>query len=655
MTSPISTRLFIEGLDITPDNQVLNFSNATAVGNYYGASSYEYNMARTYFTGPYASSATMEFVRDSNGQRPHLIGANLANIPFSQLQNINGPISLTFDKFTYSGNVNTAGAANLTEVASDVQNALNSNPQIAAGTTGDTITPETIDFTGTLSMSQLYVTSGGPLVVGGVISGPGVINGPNYDAQIIAHRGSPTSEHYSTFSNSGTASGALTETYGILHIGTLVSGQIKAGEELSVPGMPNTAIVQDLGGGNWLVNNAPQAVISGDFTVTAPALTVQSNQLQGVTENHDFLEVSVGGEYGFDQRPSSLGFAENGSTGTAADLLGLSKSSGAMDSSPGGQRVTIAQMMKQFIARAPDPFGSFQSAEPRLDGAFEHWQQHHPSYAFLPNNHKTTTPAGETPFAWNGGSGNWDTASAWNPLGPPAASSSASIGGTTTETIVVESPNDTAATVILDNPNASLDIGGAAGAQLTVANTLAIEQGTLGIDGLGTLDAAHIRIAAPKGSKAPATGVLRFPGGGTISATVENNGTIKAEGAAGSTVAFERAVTGNGAGSADISGGGTLEFAKKVVQNIDFGAAGGTLSLLDPTAFDAHGSGSIADFAAGDTISLAGHWHFHLLTKTSGTTHLTLTSGATTHTFDFIGAYNHFAIASGAKTTIKFA
>src|SRR6516164_2984244 len=100
MTSPISTRLFIEGLDITPDNQVLNFSNATAVGNYYGASSYEYKMALTYFTGPYASSATMEFVRDSNGQRPHLIGGNL-----SQLPNVNGPISLTFDGFTYSGNV----------------------------------------------------------------------------------------------------------------------------------------------------------------------------------------------------------------------------------------------------------------------------------------------------------------------------------------------------------------------------------------------------------------------------------------------------------------------------------------------------------------------------------------------------------------------
>ena len=172
MTSRFSTRLFIEGLDITPDNQVLVFSNATAVGNYYGASSYEYKEALTYFTGPYASSATMEFVRDSNSQRPHLIGANLAN---TQWAKVNGPISLTFDGFTYSGNVNTAGAANLTDVARDLQNALNSNLTITATTKGDTITPETVQFTGTLDHAQLYVTSVPPgVVVGGVISGQGV-------------------------------------------------------------------------------------------------------------------------------------------------------------------------------------------------------------------------------------------------------------------------------------------------------------------------------------------------------------------------------------------------------------------------------------------------------------------------------------------------
>ena len=196
MTSRISTRLFIESLDVTPDNQVLVFSNATEVGNYYGSSSYEYKEALTYFTGPYASSATMEFVRDSNSQRPHLIGANLGNIPFSQLQNINGPISLTFgfggSNFTYSGNVNTAGAANLTDVALDVQKALNSNLQVVAHTKGDSIVTKTVDFTGTLNRAQLYVTSvqsGGPVVVGESSLGPESSMG-----QPMKRRSSPSGE-----------------------------------------------------------------------------------------------------------------------------------------------------------------------------------------------------------------------------------------------------------------------------------------------------------------------------------------------------------------------------------------------------------------------------------------------------------------------------
>ena len=84
-----------------------------------------------------------------------------------------------------------------------------------------------------------------------------------------------------------------------------------------------------------------------------------------------------------------------------------------------------------------------------------------------------------TAFTWigptgTGGSGNWDTASDWNPLGPPMASDMASIGGTTTETIVVDNAQ-AVTSVILDNTNAEVAIGGATGAKLTVAHTLAIE------------------------------------------------------------------------------------------------------------------------------------------------------------------------------------
>jgi hypothetical protein len=220
---------------------------------------------------------------------------------------------------------------------------------------------------------------------------------------------------------------------------------------------------------------------------------------------------------------------------------------------------------------------------------------------------------------------------------------------------LVEIPNAVAATVILDDPHATVAIGGATGAKLTVAGTLAIEFGSVGVGGLGTLDATHIRIAAPKGSPTPTNGVLFFPGSGTIGATVENNGTIEAEGT-GSIVDFERKVIGKG--KADISGGATLEFTKRVEQTINFGAGGGTLELLDPL----HQTGHIAGFTTGDTISLAnspaGDWVFGTLTHpTKGTSDLTLTSGSEIHSLLFAGNYkqrNFNIAASGPNTTIQF-
>ena len=154
-----------------------------------------------------------------------------------------------------------------------------------------------------------------------------------------------------------------------------------------------------------------------------------------------------------------------------------------------------------------------------------------------------------------------------------------------------------------------------------------------------------------------------FPGSATIDATVDSNGTIKADGATGSVVDFAKTVTGKG--SADISGGGTLEFSKAVTANINFGpsysgtgqplSGGGTLHLLQP----GHQAGTIFDFAAGDTIALKGDWAFGSLSSASGVTDLTLKSGAgVSHTFDFAGTYSEseFAIASASgSTTIKFA
>jgi hypothetical protein len=82
-------------------------------------------------------------------------------------------------------------------------------------------------------------------------------------------------------------------------------------------------------------------------------------------------------------------------------------------------------------------------------------------------------------------------------------------------------------------------------------------------------------------------------------------------------------------------------------QNIDF-TGGGTLDLTDPNAF----WGEISGFATSDAIDLLGKWTFSRFSEVSGVGELTLASGATRHTIDFVGITKDvFHIASGATTT----
>ena len=108
----------------------------------------------------------------------------------------------------------------------------------------------------------------------------------------------------------------------------------------------------------------------------------------------------------------------------------------------------------------------------------------------------------------------------------------------------------------------------------------------------------------------------------------------------------------SGKGADTISGASTLEFDSTVGggQTIDF--SGGALDLIDPQGF----SGKIAGFASPDTIQLAGDWIFSSFSENAIGTHgtLTLSSGGTTQTFNFLGDYtaSDFSIASGATTII---
>ena len=405
-------RLYVVWQRIAPATSVLTFNSATAVANYFGTKgplSGLTSLADDFFAGYAGTSATISFTRFGLGQRPHLLGANISDLTLAQLQSINGSLALNFNGYIYSGQVNLSGVLGFSDVSSTIQTALNDNLQVAAMTAGSSIAPKSVSFMGYLKNAQLYITSisSGTIEIGGIISGPGITS-PGYFAQIINQlSGTPGGPgQYSTFARAGSVptTELMTETYGVLTVGTVNSGAVAVGQEVAgADVLPLTAIDGNLSGSGagstWIVNNAQK--VAGDVTTTAPPLTVAlsygNKPIKGATENNDFINVDPNSEFGFDQDPSSITYM----SGTAAAALGLTQASGAVDSSPGGQHDTTAQYMNNIVQNETNQFGSeanqFGSIEtniPRAAPALAAWAQSNADdgYQFIHSTSNTTGP-----------------------------------------------------------------------------------------------------------------------------------------------------------------------------------------------------------------------------------------------------------------------
>ena len=172
------------------------------------------------------------------------------------------------------------------------------------------------------------------------------------------------------------------------------------------------------------------------------------------------------------------------------------------------------------------------------------------------------------------------------------------------------------------------------------------------------LDNSGIGLGASTASHIDNAGLFEKTGGtgaSAIAPAVTNTGTIEVT---SGTLDLMRAAIGTGTNT--ISGASTLEFdaavsSSKTVgsQNIGF-TGGGTLDLTDPQAF----WGEISGFATTDVVELLGSWAFSGFSENSDGTlaTLTLVSGATKHSFDFVGSYTQgdFKITSGATSTITY-
>jgi hypothetical protein len=223
----------------TPQFGVLTFNNQTAVANWYGATSYEATLASEFFS-TYGSAANMLFTRfPGEGVRAHLYGANNSNMTLAQLQAINGTITITSQGYNFSGSVNLENVTSFAGAASAIQTALNKNLPVAATTTGSSIAPVSVSFTGNIGAGTgsaviLNVTSisSGSIQIGALISGNNISPNMQICSQVSGTPGGVGIYTLYVPNPAGTTSSeTMTETYGVLTVGSATSGTVADGEQ----------------------------------------------------------------------------------------------------------------------------------------------------------------------------------------------------------------------------------------------------------------------------------------------------------------------------------------------------------------------------------------------------------------------------------------
>ena len=127
----------------------------------------------------------------------------------------------------------------------------------------------------------------------------------------------------------------MTESYGVLTVGSVTSGTVAVGQQVTGAGVASLTGIEDNlsgsgAGSTWLVNNAQR--VAGDIAMTATPLSVTYNSVVGATANRDYFEVQPNGDFGYDYNPGSVSYMG----GTAAATLGLTQASGALDSTSSG-------------------------------------------------------------------------------------------------------------------------------------------------------------------------------------------------------------------------------------------------------------------------------------------------------------------------------
>ena len=152
----------------------------------------------------------------------------------------------------------------------------------------------------------------------------------------------------------------MTEHYGVLTVGSVTSGTVTVGEQVTGAGVAASTGIEDHlsgsgPGSTWLVNNAQ--TVAGDMRMKATPLNVRYHYVVGATANRGFFTIQPSGAFGFDNNPGAFSYAG----GTAAAALGLTQAVGALDSASSGFPASAAAYMSNLIQNeTSSKFGSFQ-------------------------------------------------------------------------------------------------------------------------------------------------------------------------------------------------------------------------------------------------------------------------------------------------------
>jgi Protein of unknown function (DUF3383) len=363
--NPSLDRLFLAQSQHQPTGTVLSFNSVASVENYYGVTSAPAKLAAEFFQGYTGSSACMLFTRlPVLSARAHLYGGNVSSLTLAQLQAINGSLSVTSQGYTYSAEVNLSHATSFKDAARILQSQLNHTLPVASVTTGSSIKPVSVSFTGSVNNLLLNVTSvaSGAIQVGSIISGAGIPANAQITSQVNGTPGGVGT--YSLYVPEGhIASESITDTYGVLTVGSTSSGTVAIGQHVVGKGvLADTAIEANLSGSGagstWVVNFA-QTDASEKMTMTGALLQVGWSNVAGVNQKSGFFSIQQNGDFLYNS--SSVSFA----SGSVAAALGLTESAGAFVTPEEIVPVTdasLASFMKTLIADNPDdPFSTFQT------------------------------------------------------------------------------------------------------------------------------------------------------------------------------------------------------------------------------------------------------------------------------------------------------